>query len=64
MAKTNAEVIAAGLCHFDKEERVVQEIVAEYIACPNADNCAYDGGSNNKFCTDCKVNWLLSPWEE
>lgn len=64
MAKTNAEVIANSLKNFAKEERVVQEILAEYVACPNAKNCSYEGDADYQVCLDCKINWLLSPWEE
>ena len=60
---TNAEVLADGLKNFDLQEDFIREGVADYIACPSVEPCNYDG-LDNSCCTPCKVNWLLSRWED
>ena len=59
----NYEVLADALTGFAIEEDWVQDIITDYISCPSADECDYDGGSDHSCCTSCKVKWLLSEWE-
>lgn len=60
---TNAEVLIGGLMNFESKEDFIQEEVAEYIACPSASPCDYDGGSDHSPCMRCKIKWLQSKWE-
>ena len=61
---TNAEVLADGLNDFALKEDFTQEEIVDYISCPSTSPCDYDGGSNHDCCTQCKVKWLLSKWED
>ena len=60
--RTNAEVLCESLKNFNLQEDFIQESIATYIACPNSDDCEYDG-FDSSCCIPCKVKWLLSRWE-
>lgn len=58
----NYQVLGNELLEFNILEQFVQETIAEYIACPNRDECEYDG-NNNECCVKCKIDWLNSEFE-
>lgn len=61
---TNAQVLAQGLSDFDSLEYEAQETIADYIECPNSNDCAWDGKTENLYiCTECKVRWLSQKWK-
>lgn len=61
---TNAEVIGDGLVKFASLEDYQQEIIADYIECPNASDCSWDGDIKHMdVCTECKRKWLEREWE-
>lgn len=61
---TNAQVLAQGLADFESLEYEVQETIADYIECTNADDCAWDGKTEHlSVCTECKIRWLGQKWE-
>ena len=37
--------------------------LVDYMACPNSDNCEYDG-INSDYCTSCKIKWLEEDWAD
>lgn len=59
----NYEVLAEELTDYMYLEDFRKEYVAEYISCPSADECKYDGGDNSR-CIECKIKWLESEWEQ
>ena len=40
-----------------------KEDLVAHIACPNSDNCEYDG-INSDYCTSCKIKWLEEDWAD
>ena len=61
---TNAKVLGQALTDFDTMEDYQQELVADYIGCPSAPDCAWDGKTEHlHICTECKVRWLNQEWE-
>lgn len=59
----NWEVISHDLKDFRYLEDFQKEALADYFACPSASDCDYDGVDNH-CCTECKVKWLESEWED
>ena len=61
---TNAEVLGKALLDFESLEYEGQGTVADYIDCPNAPICEWDGKAEHHYiCTECKREWLKKEWD-
>lgn len=56
------EMLKDGFEHFDTLEDFQQETLADFITCPDVNECKYDG-IHDGGCTECKIKWLNSKWE-
>jgi hypothetical protein len=64
MKPTNARVLADALNNYDILDWEEKETIADYIECPSARDCTWDGNPKNQsVCTECKVRWLEQEWE-
>ena len=60
----NIQVLAEAFAVYDSLDYEQQETVADFIECPNAADCAWDGNPKDmSACTECKVRWLEQEWE-
>ena len=59
---TNAEALVEALKEVNDDD--VAESLISYIDCPSSPGCTYDGGKDHSPCTDCKIKWLRSEWED
>lgn len=61
---TNARALADALNNFDILDEDEKLTVANYIECPSARDCAWDGNPKDMtVCEECKVRWLEQKWE-
>ena len=55
------EVLSEELKDFAFLEDFQKDDLVACIACPNSDNCKYDGIISD-CCTPCKIKWLKEDW--
>ena len=59
----NFEVLAHDLKDYNLLEDFQKDCLTDYIACPDVDECDYDGVDKER-CVICKMKWLESEWEQ
>lgn len=57
------ELLANTFSDYNDFEYYQKELAADYVSCPSVNDCKYDG-KNGEVCTECKVKWLESEWDE
>lgn len=60
----NYEVISEELLSFPYLEDFQQGAISDYIACPNENDCNYDGTNDRSCCMECKIKWLQKEFNE